>query len=149
MTENKKQSSGKTVGMIIFVLWSLALYIAAGFLQRLPEQRFGDSDLGLFLTLTLYPCLFFLHGIITALLWEKRKYFIPVLLNFVIMALIFFVAGTGAGTGILGGFVGGLLYTIVMCIGILAVCAVRLLFRCAVRASQSIGNWEKRRNHNV
>ena len=56
---------------ILFVVITLIAVLAAGYLDSVPNHRFGYGDYDLWLTITVFPLLFLVHGILAGVILNR------------------------------------------------------------------------------
>lgn len=121
----------KTIRAIIFLALTFAVALTVGIMESVPNHRVGYQDYSWWTAFEVYPCLFFVHGILSGVVLTnsmKTLYFVstPLMTSaaFIVNRLV--TDGLSFFDGIARGLLGGMVYTIPSLIGVLLSVIVRI-----------------------
>lgn len=132
----------KAFRTVMFVLFTVIVILGVVFLDSIPNHRYNDGDYDMWLAITMFPIIFFTHGVVSGLILQvsqKRVYIIATLfmvtISFFLNRLI--VDGMNVKDSLLTGSLCGVVYTIISVVGMLIYLgierSVTLLLRMASR----------------
>jgi hypothetical protein len=126
--ENKK-----TIRAILFLALTFALALIVGIMESVPDHRVGYQDYSWWTTLEVYPCLFFVHGILSGFVLTNSMKILKFVSTPLMTSAAFIVNrlatdGLSFFDGIARGLLGGMVYTIPSLFGLILCLIVRKMF---------------------
>ncbi len=114
--------SNRSFRAIIFVFFTFTVVMSVLFLDSMPNHRMGHGDYDAWLTFTIFPIIFLLHGVLSGIVLEtsqRHLYFFATLLMLIITFFLNGLAidGTAIGRSTVCGLILGVCYTIVSFFG--------------------------------
>ena len=106
----------------VYVIATALILLAVGYLDSIPNHRFGYGDYDLWLAITVFPLFFLLHGIVSGVILNRFKsilyYTVTSIGTFAVFALTNLLADSlGLWSGLRSALLGAVVYFTISFVG--------------------------------